>query len=231
MSTHKRVLLVEDDISIAANICSYLEKKNYMVDVAYEGNAAISLLGQYVFDAVVLDLGLPGKNGFDVLQYIRNQAMLSTPVVILTARDDLQDKLTGFSLGTDDYLTKPFSLSELEARVNALIKRATGNVANPVRRWGQIEIDTRSHIVSIKGLPIHLTRKSYDILSTFVQHPGEVITKERFESLLWADDPKSSDALRSQIHLLRKALAEHDCDVIETVHGTGWRLGKAEEPT
>ncbi|MGH8814864.1 MAG: response regulator transcription factor [Advenella sp.] len=229
MSTHKRILLVEDEISIAANVCSYLEKKGYMVDVAYEGHAAISLLDQYAFDTVILDLGLPGKSGFDVLQYIRDQAMLSTPVVILTARDALQDKLTGFSLGTDDYLTKPFSLSELEARINALIKRASGNVADPVRRWGQIEINTRSHIVAIKGVPVHLTRKSYDILSTFLQHPGEVITKERFESLLWADDPKSSDALRSQIHLLRKALAEHDCDVIETVHGTGWRLGKPEE--
>ncbi len=225
MSTHKRLLLVEDELSIAANICSYMEKKDYLVDVAYDGNAAISLLEQYVFDAIILDLGLPGKSGFDVLQHIRDVATLSTPVVILTARDGLQDKLTGFSLGTDDYLTKPFSLNELEARVNALIKRATGSVANPVRRWGDIEIDTRSRIVSIRGIPVHLTRKSYDILSTFMQYPGEVISKERFESLLWADDPKSSDALRSQIHLLRKALSEHDCDVIETVHGTGWRLG------
>ncbi|ETF01126.1 chemotaxis protein CheY [Advenella kashmirensis W13003] len=229
MSTHQRLLVVEDEISIAANICSYLEKKSFMVDVAYDGHAAISLLDQYAFDAIILDLGLPGKSGFDVLQHIRDVAMLSTPVVILTARDGLQDKLTGFSLGTDDYLTKPFSLSELDARLNALIKRATGSVANPVRRWGDIEINTRSHIVSIKGVPVHLTRKSYDILSTFMQYPGEVISKERFESLLWADDPKSSDALRSQIHLLRKALSEHQCDVIETVHGTGWRLGRTDE--
>ncbi len=229
MSTHLRILLVEDEISIAANICSYLERKNYLVDVVYEGHAATAMVDQHVFDAIILDIGLPGKSGFDVLQHIRDVAIQSTPVLMLTARDGLQDKLTGFSLGTDDYLTKPFSLNELEARLNALIKRATGQVANPVRRWGDIEVNTRSRIVSIRGKPIHLTRKSYDILDAFLQFPGEVISKERFESLLWADDPKSSDALRSQIHLLRKALSEHDCDIIETVHGTGWRLANPDQ--
>jgi len=229
MSHHLHILLVEDEISIAANICDYLEKNHYFVDVTYEGHAAIALIDQHVFDAIILDIGLPGKCGFAVLQHIRTIAVQSIPVLLLTARDGLQDKLTGFSLGADDYLTKPFSLNELEARVNALIKRATGQVANPVRQCGVIEINTRSRIVSIRGTPIRLTRKSYDILNAFMQFPGEVISKERLESLLWADDPKSAEALRSQIYLLRKALIEHDCDVIETIHGTGWRFAKADK--
>jgi DNA-binding response OmpR family regulator len=228
-AAHYRVLIVEDDATIAGNLYSYLEARGFVPDAAYDGRAALSLLTSAHFDVVILDVGLPGMDGYSVLRAMRTEHMLSVPVLMLTARDELDDKLAGFSHGADDYLTKPFALAEVEARLHALIQRASGAVGTPVRRWGSLSYDSRTRLVSVKGKPVHLTRKSCMIMDALLRDPGRVVPRTELESLLWGSEPPSSDALRSQVHLLRKALADAGFDGIETVHGTGWRLvGEAD---
>ena len=223
-AAHYRVLIVEDDATIAGNLYSFLEARGFVPDAAYDGRAALSLLTSQHFDVVILDVGLPGLDGYGVLRALRTEHMLSVPVLMLTARDELEDKLAGFSHGADDYLTKPFALAEVEARLHALIQRASGVVGKPVRRCGPLSYDSRRHVALVDGRPVHLTRKSCMILEALLRDPGRVVPRPELESLLWGSEPPSSDALRSQVHLLRKALADAGFDGIETVHGTGWRL-------
>jgi DNA-binding response OmpR family regulator len=223
-AVHYRVLIVEDDATIAGNLYSFLEARGFVPDAAYDGRAAVSMLTSEHFDVVILDVGLPGMDGYSVLRALRTEHMLPVPVLMLTARDELDDKLAGFSHGADDYLTKPFALAEVEARLHALIQRASGAVGTPIRRWGSLSYDTRTRLLTVKGRPVHLTRKSCMIVDALLRDPGRVVPRVELESLLWGSEPPSSDALRSQVHLLRKALADAGFDGIETVHGTGWRL-------
>ena len=218
------LLIVEDEVTIARNCVTFLEFKGYSVDVAYDGAAAIAQLTSDTFDVVVLDLGLPRIDGKRVLDHLRRRLGLSTPVLILTARDELDSKLTCFSLGADDYLAKPFSLAELEARVAALHRRATGAVVADVASAGALKLDRRTRSVSVRGTPVHLAPRPMRILDCLLRDPGRVVTRSELESLLWPDGERDSDVLRSQIHLLRRALAEVGYTGLETVHGVGYRL-------
>ncbi|MFD4837255.1 response regulator transcription factor [Achromobacter sp. NPDC058515] len=219
-----RVLIVEDDPIIAGNLYSFLEARGFLPDVAYSGQAALQRLQEQRFDAVLLDIGLPGMDGNAVLHALRAERRLDVPVLVLTARDSLEDKLAGFSHGADDYLTKPFALLEVEARLLALILRAKGSTVDSVRAFGPLQYDTRSRAVSVNGAPVHLTRKAGLIMEALLRDPGRVVSREELESMLWGNEPPSADALRSQVHLLRRALADAGFDGIETLHGTGWRL-------
>ena len=221
---NQRILIVEDDHIIAGNLYTFLEARKFLPDVAYSGPAALKRLEEQRFDAMILDIGLPGMDGNAVLHALRNDKRLPLPVLVLTARDSLEDKLAGFSHGADDYLTKPFALLEVEARLLALIQRAKGSTVDTVRAFGELQYDTRSRMVSIGGKPVHLTRKATIILEALLRDPGRVVSREELESQLWGSEPPSSDALRSQVHLLRRALADAGFDGIETLHGTGWRL-------
>lgn len=219
-----RVLIVEDDPIIAGNLYTFLEARGFLPDTAYSGPAALQRLAEQRFDAMILDIGLPGMDGNAVLHTLRSERRLGLPVLMLTARDSLEDKLAGFSHGADDYLTKPFALLEVEARLLALIQRAKGSTVDSVRAFGPLQYDTRSRAVSVNGAPVHLTRKAGLIIETLLRDPGRVVSREELESVLWGNEPPSSDALRSQVHLLRRALADAGFDGIETIHGTGWRL-------
>ncbi|WP_459615708.1 response regulator transcription factor [Bordetella sp. 2513F-2] len=223
---HYRVLIVEDDLTIAGNLYAYLEARGFVPDVAYEGHAALSVLAAQGFDAVVLDVGLPGLDGYGVVHAIRHERRLDVPVLMLTARDGLDDKLAGFAHGVDDYLTKPFALAEVEARLLALIHRARGDVVTAVRSFGTLQLDSRTRVVSVAGKPVRLARKSVAILEILLRDPGRVVSRDELEAALWAGEAPSPDALRSQLHLLRRALAEAGFDGIETVHGAGWRLAE-----
>jgi DNA-binding response OmpR family regulator len=222
--THYRILIVEDDLTIAGNLYSYLEGRGFVPDVAYEGTSAAQRLGSERFDAVVLDIGLPGMDGYGILRDLRTVQLSAVPVLVLTARVDLEDKLAGFSHGADDYLTKPFALPEVEARLRALIQRATGSVAPAAHAFGALRLDRRTRRVTLNEKPLHLTRKSAHILELLLRDPGRVLSRDELETALWGGEPPSSDALRSQVHLLRRALSEAGFDGIETVHGLGWRL-------
>ncbi|OZI71711.1 response regulator transcription factor [Bordetella genomosp. 12] len=222
--TAARVLIVEDNLTIAGNLYDYLQGQGFTPDIAYDGHAALAMLQRQEFDAVVLDIGLPGKDGYAVLHALRQELRKPVPVLVLTARDGLEDKLAGFSHGADDYLTKPFALAEVKARLLALIQRARRSVVDAVYRYGPLALDSRSREVSVQGKPVHLARKSVLIVEMLLRDPGKVVSRETLENALWGDEPPASDALRSQVHLLRRALAEAGFDGIETVHGTGWRL-------
>lgn len=219
-----RVLIVEDDHIISGNLYTFLEARGFLPDVAYTGHAALERVKEQRFDVLILDIGLPGMDGNAVLHTLRNEMRVAVPVLMLTARDSLEDKLAGFSHGADDYLTKPFALLEVEARLLALIHRAKGSTVDSVREFGPVQYDTRSRSVSVSRQPVHLTRKAGLIMEALMRNPGRVVAREELESMLWGNEPPSSDALRSQVHLLRRALAEAGFDGIETVHGTGWRL-------
>ena len=224
IALHPRVLIVEDDVTICANLCAYMEAKGFVVDVAYDGTSALYRLGVETFDAILLDIGLPGADGLTVLRRLRTELQQATPVLLLTARDDLQDKLAAFAVGADDYVTKPFALAEVEARLRALLARAHGTVTNPVRRCGNLEFDARTRTVKVADKLVRLTPKSSRIVEVLIRDPGRVVPRSELEAALWGGDVPERDALRSQIHLLRKALSDAGFDGLDTVHGVGFRL-------
>jgi DNA-binding response OmpR family regulator len=220
-----RILIVEDDWQIASNLHTFLERNGFEVDAAYSGQAALHRCSTDRFDLIVLDLGLPGIDGLTFLQRLRGELRSATPVLVISARTELADKLAGFERGADDYLTKPFAFAEVGARVRALLNRAAGGgVVDPVLRFASLELDRERGEVRIGGVLVHLTPKAAQLLELLLRKPGQLLRRADIEAALWPDASPHADALRSQVHSLRRALAEHGFDGIETVHGVGWRL-------
>lgn len=219
-----RLLIVEDDPTIAGNLFAFFESRGFTVDAAFDGRNALQRLTSQAFEVVILDVGLPSVDGLTVLHRMRNELGLDVAVLLLTARDEIGDKLAGFAHGADDYVTKPFVLVEVEARVRALIARASGRVVAPKKRFGPISLDPRRHELHVNGGLVKLTPKGWNILELLMRDPGRVVPRVELEHALWGDDPPETDALRSQIHLLRKALSDAGFDGVETVHGVGLRL-------
>ena len=219
-----RLLVVEDDPTIAGNLFAFLESRGFIVDAAYDGRTALHRLATESFEAVILDVGLPAIDGLTVLHRLRNELGLAVPVLLLTARDEIGDKLAGFAHGADDYVTKPFMLVEIEARVRALLARASGRVATPIRQFESLRLDSRLHQLHVGPIEVRLTPKGWSLIELLLRDPGRVVPRVELEHALWGDDPPETDSLRSQIHLLRKALAEAGFHDMETVHGVGLRL-------
>jgi len=201
-----RVLIVEDDATIAANLYQFLELRGFVVDLARDGPAAIARLSAETYDAIILDIGLPRSDGFQVLDTLRRRLLRATPVLVLTARGELESRLQAFESGADDYLAKPFALAEVEARVLALHRRSTGAV---VRVGDQV---------------VRLMPRSMLLLERLIRDPGAVVARRELEELLWPGGDAPADALRGQVYLLRRALSEAGFDGVETVHGVGFRL-------
>ena len=220
-----QVLVVEDEQTIARNLVDYLEAQGHQVDIAYDGPAALQQLARQTFDVVLLDLGLPRLDGQQVLAQMRQTLGLATPVLVLTARDALNSKQACFEAGADDYLIKPFSLAEVAMRVQALHRRASGRVVADVLRAGALRLDRRTREVHAGPQLLKLAPRTLQILEHLMRDPGRLVTRAELEGALWPDGLPDSDALRSQIHLLRRALATAGQEaVLETVHGVGWRL-------
>jgi len=220
-----RLLIAEDDFAIATNLFTYFERKGFDVEAVYNGQAALHRCSVDRFDLVMLDLGLPGLDGLTFLQRLRSELRLGTPVLVLSARSDLSDKLAGFEHGADDYVTKPFALAEVEARVRALLNRSRGDAGiDPVRRLGGLGFDSAEGDASVDGLPVRLTPKAAQLLALLMRRPGQLVRRNEIEQALWGHAVPNADALRSQVHLLRKALADAGFDGIETAHGVGYRI-------
>lgn len=220
-----RILIAEDDADIAGNLYDYLAARGYEVDAAPNGLAALHLLTTERFDAVVLDLGLPGMDGLTLARRIRGDARMSIPILMLTARDALDDKLAGFDAGADDYLVKPFSLKEVAARIQALVKRAQGRVVDAAVHVGPLSYDPFSGNVTWQGKLLKLSPKSLNLLVTMLRQPGRLFTREELEQAVWGQPQASSDTLRSHLSQLRRELAlPEGKSMIETVHGRGYRL-------
>jgi len=225
-----RVLLVEDDRTIATNLYDYLSTRGFEMDLAHDGAAAIARIGAETYDVLVLDLGLPRIDGAGVLDHLRRTLGSGTPVLILTARDALAAKLDAFALGADDYLVKPFALAEVAARLSAMHRRARAAVVDAPMRAGPLRLDRRVHEAWVGEQPLRLMPMSMRLLERLMRDPGRVVSRAELEAALWPDDPPDGDALRGQVHLLRRALAAAGYTGLETLHGVGWRLSTAAVP-
>lgn len=220
-----RVLVIEDDVSIATNLYDYLEGTGYQVDVAASGTLGLQLALTQHWDAILLDLSLPGMDGLTLCRKLREEAHRDTPVLMLTARDTLEDKLEGFTRGADDYLVKPFSLKEVDARLGALVKRYKGQVTEAALRCADVRLDLTTLTVERAGRPVKLPPKCLQLLRILMQSPNRVFGRAELEAEVWGEALPDSDTLRTHVYTLRRALAAHgEEDVIETVHGLGYRL-------
>ncbi len=224
-----RILVVEDNVDIAENIGDYLKAQGHIMDFAMDGIGGLHLAITQEYDVLILDIMLPGMDGITLCNKLREAGGKQTPVLMLTERDTLSDKLEGFKAGADDYLIKPFALQELEARIKALTKRAE-IVEKPVLHVADMELDTGSMKVSRSGKPIDLNRACLKILQMLMQAYPNVVPRNEIEDTLWGDMPPGSDSLRSHIYLLRRAIDKpFEQALLETVHGVGYRLVDPDE--
>ncbi|UHL66224.1 response regulator transcription factor [Paralcaligenes sp. KSB-10] len=220
-----KVLIIEDDSDIAANLYDYLEGAGYEVDTASNGVMGLHLATTQHWDAILLDLSLPGMDGLTICGKLRKEAHQDTPILMLTAKDTLDDKLEGFLQGADDYLVKPFSLKEVGARLGALIKRYKGKVVQAALCCADVRFDLAALSVERAGRPIRLPPKCLHLLRVLMQSPNRVFGRAELETEIWGEHLRDSDTLRSHIYTLRHALAINGEDnLIETVHGLGYRF-------
>jgi len=219
------VLIIEDHRDIAAMVCEYFENLGYAVDYAADGVTGLHLAVSQHFDAIVLDLMLPGMDGIQVCEKLRQEARCSTPVLMLTARDTLDDKLAGLECGADDYLVKPFELAELEARVRALVRRARGLVSPETLRVGDLTLDTGTLRVFRAGQELTLTPIGLKILTILMRASPRVVSRREIEREVWGDILPDSDTLRSHVYGLRKAVDRpFDTALLKTIPSTGYRI-------
>ena len=219
-----RLLVVEDDLALQRQLVEALSANGYAVDIASDGREALYLGQEQEYDAVILDVGLPLMDGISVLRKWRAEQR-TMPVLILTARDDWHDKVSGIDAGADDYVTKPFHLQELLARVRALIRRASG-VADATLRCGNLELDTRTSRVSCENEVISLTSHEFKILSYLMHHLDEVVSRTDLTEHIYAQDfDRDSNTIEVMIGRLRKKLPE---GLIQTVRGMGYRMSKVD---
>lgn len=220
-----KVLIIEDDPAIAANLYDYLEGRGFDVDVATNGTSGLQFALGEPWDAILLDVALPGMDGLTLCRKLRSEAHRDTPVLMLTAKDTLDDKLEGFGHGADDYLVKPFSLKEVGARLDALIKRYRGQVACQELRFADVRFDLATLAVERNGRAIRLKPKCLHLLRILMQAPNRVLGRAELEAQVWGGELPDSDTLRTHIYTLRKALTQPgEAELIETVHSLGYRL-------
>jgi two-component system response regulator PhoP len=219
-----RVLVVEDEPTLREQLAHELRRSGYTVDVAADGAEGLYAVTEYPVDVAIVDLGLPKLSGLEVIRRARSQGR-TMPVLILTARDRWQDKVEGLQAGADDYVTKPFQVEEVLARVQALLRRA-GGFADPVLRVGAIALDTRTQQVEVDGQPVELTTFEYRLLEYLVLHAGEVVSKtELTEKLYEQDFERDSNTIEVFVGRLRRKLDPGDrFRPIETLRGRGYRL-------
>jgi DNA-binding response OmpR family regulator len=220
-----RVLIVEDSPDILANLYGYLEPLGYSLDCARDGFAGLELAAHGAHDAIVLDLMLPGLDGLDLCRRLRRELRRSTPVLILTARDTVEDKVLGLRSGADDYLVKPFSLNELDARLQALVRRSRGLVSATLLRVGTLRFDPATYEATREGRRLELSPMGYRILGVLMRASPALVTRDTLERELWGDERPSSDSLRTHIHALRQALEKPFAQpMLVTIPGLGYRL-------
>lgn len=215
-----RVLLIEDDVSLAEAVAAWLRLDGYAVDWVDRGDQADTALRTHAYDCILLDRGLPGLAGDQVLRQLRGRGQ-AVPVLIITARDALSDRVEGLDLGADDYLVKPFDLEELSARMRAALRRAGAQPA-PLLQCGDLSLDPSRHEVSYQGSPVTLTTREFAVLHALMLRQGQILSRAQLEEALygWGDEVESN-AVEVHIHHLRRKLDSH---LIRTVRHLGYRL-------
>jgi DNA-binding response OmpR family regulator len=220
-----KILVIEDNRDIAANIADYLEPKGHIMDFAITGPQGLQLASSERYDVIVLDIMLPGLDGMRVCERLRSEARVSTPVLMLTARDQLDDKLEGFRVGADDYLVKPFSVKELEVRLEALLKRSQQTTVSRLLQVADLEYDPDSLTARRAGQTLDLNPIQRKLLEALLRNTQRVMPREELESLIWGDELPGNDVLRTHIYHLRNVVDKPFAEkLIHTVHGAGYRL-------
>ena len=219
-----RVLVIEDDTGIGRAVVAGLDRSGYAVDWVRDGVQAENALANGVYDLALLDLGLPHRDGLQILRAVR-RAGLELPVVVITARDALADRVAGLDSGADDYLVKPFDLDELLARLRAVVRRRTGRLS-PEMAYGALRIDPAKRTVSFRGAPVDLSAREFAILEVLMLEPGTVVSREKLEEAVygWGEEV-GSNCVEVYLHHLRRKLQP---ELIRNVRGVGYRIALVE---
>lgn len=223
---HVRVLIVEDHVGLAANLQEFFDERRYALDFAYDGLSALHLIATRDFDVIVLDVMLPGLSGFEICRRIRNDLQRATPVILMTARDQLHDKEEGFAAGADDYLVKPFELRELQWRVDALYRRRGGFAVSPVVRVDTVVFDPDTQTVRLDGgQQLDLAGTAARIFEVIIKaYPG-FVSYEQILDRVWGGRETDMNTLRTHVYGLRKSLQDAlGHPMIRTLHGRGYRF-------
>jgi len=229
VETSPTLLLIEDHTDIAEMVVAYLENRGFDVDYAADGVTGLHLAVSNPYDTIILDLMLPGMDGLEVCQKLRNEARRDTPVIMLTARDTLDDKITGLDTGADDYLIKPFAIQELEARVRSLIRRHKGETAKEILIIGDLTMDTATLRVQRAGKVLNMTPIGLKILTVLMRASPAVVSRRELERQVWGDILPDSDTLRSHLYNLRKLIDKpFDRQLLHTIQGSGYRIVDAD---
>ena len=226
-----KILMIEDDFMIAESSQTLLKYQGFDVEWVNNGLDGLKLLSDKQFDLVLLDLGLPIMDGMQVLKQIRQRSAL--PVLIISARDQLQNRVDGLNQGADDYLIKPYEFDELVARIHALLRR-TGDVAKEVQgqssnllKNGEVVLDVEQHIATLRGEPVDLSNREWAILTPLMTHPNKIFSKSNLEDKLYAFDSEiNSNTIEVYVHHIRSKLGK---DIIRTIRGLGYRLGQPQK--
>ncbi|MGM0594812.1 MAG: response regulator transcription factor [Pseudomonadota bacterium] len=220
-----RILIIEDDSDLAANLYDYLEVKGHEADAAGDGITGLHLAITQDYDVIIMDINMPGIDGLSACQKLRQEAGKQTPVLMLTARDTLEDKLAGFDSGADDYLVKPFALQELLARVTALSRRGSDCASASLMQVADLSFNPQTLEARRAGRALSLTPTGLKLLQLLMRHSPNVVTRQQCEQALWQDSPPDSDSLRAHMHTLRNAVDRpFDTALIRTIHGIGFKL-------
>jgi len=225
-----RILVIEDEAQLRAQVQSQLQAAGYTVDVSGDGKDGLHCASEYPLDAAIVDLGLPGLSGIEVIRRLRALGK-NLPILILTARGSWQDKVQGLEAGADDYLVKPFQMEELQARLKALLRRAAGSPDNRIV-LGPISLDLGAQSVALHGQPVELTGYEYRLLAYLVKHRGAVVPKSELADYLYPhDQDRDSNVLEVLLGRLRRKLdPDGSLAPIETLRGRGYRFTLAENP-
>ncbi|GAA4359204.1 response regulator transcription factor [Kangiella marina] len=219
------VLLVEDHAELAATTGEFLELCGYIVDYASDGPSGLNLALSNSYDALILDVMLPGFDGYEICRKVRQEAESDIPVLMLTARDQLTDKLEGFDTGADDYLIKPFDFEELDARLKSIIKRHKGDFSSKTMVIHDLELDPKTMKVTRAGTELKLSPTGLQILKMLMRRSPELVSREDIERELWGDLVPDSDVLRSHLYNLRKVIDKpFDTALLETVPSLGLKI-------
>jgi DNA-binding response OmpR family regulator len=225
-----RILVIEDHRDIAENIGDYLGPKGHEIDYAGDGVTGLHLAVANDYDVIVLDLTLPALDGLEVCRKLRQDAKKDTPVLMLTARDQIENKVDGFRAGADDYLVKPFALKELEIRLDALRRRSTASVAPRVLKVADLEFDPDTQVVKRGGKRLDLNPSLRTLLGVLMTNTHRVVRRDELEAALWGDDRPDADVLRAHIYALRALIDKpFERKLLRTIHGTGYRLTDSDE--
>ena len=219
-----KILIVEDNQQIMETLCDFLELKGHLVDCAYHGEAALTILQEQRFDAIIMDIMMPKLNGIETVKALRNELHINTPILFLTARDHLDDKLAAFAAGGDDYLIKPFAMEELVVRLEALTKRGFRQ-GTQFLEVGELSFDVESREATRAGKQLKLSRIQAEILKLLMLRFPAMVSREQVFDTIWQGVEPDSDVLRSHIYALRNVIDKgFEQQMLETVHGQGYRL-------